>query len=1053
MLGPLEVTLDGELLDVGRPKQRVVLAALLVNANRVVSLDRFGEVLWPAAAPADRSTGSLPVYIANLRRLLEPDRPARTPPARIVTQAPGYLVRIAAGEHDVSDFERLAVEGNRHLASTRPRAARRALGEALALWRGRAMEEFAFAELEAERLEGLRVAATEDRIDADLALGAHTAVVGELETLVSQHGLRERLVWLLMVALYRSGRQTEALRAYTSARDHLVQELGIEPGPDLRRLESRILAHDPALDWSPPPAETAPPAVADPVRTIVAGDREDLFVGRAAQLSDLQRALSGPGGLVLVAGEPGIGKTRLVHKAVTTAAAGGWAVAWGRCDEGDGAPPFWPWIQAIRALLAHPDTGAVRAALGPYGPELARLVPEVTGVAGDLAPPPPTDPAGARYRFFEAVGGFLEGLATQRPVAVVIDDLQWADPPSLELAVHLARRVPAPRTVLVATYRDVDPAPDGRLTDTLASFGRLPGRLNVALGGLSRDEVAQYMSHEAGAEAPAGVVDVVWSRAAGNPFFVGELTRLLVADGRLTADAAAEAVPWAVRQVVERRLAKLPAGTRELLTAAAAAGLEFDLQVVAAAAGVGLDEAIDLVDVAVAAGVVAEQAVPAGRFAFTHALVQDTVLADVSRLRLARMHMRVADALEAVGGDQAPAAEVARHLYEAGPVAGPDRAVAAAVRASAAAQGALAFEMAEAHLRRALEIVATMPAGRRRDSTELDVQDLLASLLTMVKGVAVPETAAAWRRATDLARSVEDHRRLLPSLWGLLSFEWASGDLLGARALGEHLLGLGEASAEPVVTATAHLGLGSVALCAGDLARGAAHLESAKALADSVPDELLAHVTHADLRVQVDSWLAMAHHLRGGHAEGRQLMDLTLVRARALGDPFNVALGLAFAVFARVLSGGVTEAGHLAEELRAHSATHQLADFAFHANVARVWADTRRSVPPAQLVARIEALPPAASASIRPWRPFWLSLVAEAWQRLGRTDRAGEAVDEAMAEVGAMGASFCEAELLRLRGELRGSSADLAAAVERAGEQGAAVYRDRALASAARGVV
>ena len=1014
----MEATLDGRPLDLGRPKQRVVLAAMLVSANRVVSLDRFAEVLWPAA-PAATSMGSLPVYIANLRRLIEPQRPARTPPSRIVTQPPGYLLRIGAGEYDAADFEALAAQGNRHLADGRPRAARQALGDALALWRGPTMAEFEFAAIEADRLARLRVAAIEDRIEADLALGGHTAVVGELEALVREHPLRERLVGLLMVALYRSGRQTEALRAYAAARDTLVDELGIEPGPDLRRLNGCILDQAPALDWVPAPAEAAPPAIVDPAGGAGAGPPADVFVGRTAQLTALGQALGQPGGIVLVAGEPGIGKTRLVQEAVAGAAAGGSAVAWGRCEEGDGAPPFWPWIQVIRALLAHPDRGAVRAALAPHAPELAQLVPEVAAVAGDLAPPPPLDPAGARYRFFEAVGGFLEALAAQRSVVAVLDDLQWADPPSLELTVHLARRVPAPRTVVVATYRDVDPAPQGRLTDTLAMLGRLPNRLNLALGGLSRDEVAQFMAHEAGGDAPAGVVDLVWARAGGNPFFVGELTRLLVAERSLTPEAAAGAVPWAVRQVVERRLARLPADTRDLLTVAAVAGLDFDLRVVTGAAGLKLDEALDLIDVAVAAGVVTELPAAAERFTFSHALVQDTVYADASRLRRAAIHERVADALEELGGDQVAATEIARHLYEAVAIAGPARAVAAGIRASAAAQASLAHEVAESHLRRALELVATMAPGRERDSRELDIQDQLASLLTLVKGVAVPETVAAWTRATELARAGEDQRRLLPSLWGMLSFEWASGDLAGARALGEHLLRLGQASDEPVVTAAAHLGIGSVALCGGDLDDGTAHLVAAKALADAVPDDTLAHVTHADLRVQVDSWLAMARHLQGRHDDGRLLIDGTLDRARALGDPFTVAIGVAFGVFAKVLSGEVAEAGRLAEELLEHSRTHSLADFAFHALVAQAWMTARLGGPGDQVAALLEVLPPASAAAIRPWRPFWLTLVAEAWQLLGDVDRALGAVDEGLEEVAVMGASFCHAELLRLRAELQ----------------------------------
>ncbi|MDP1807556.1 MAG: BTAD domain-containing putative transcriptional regulator, partial [Acidimicrobiales bacterium] len=353
-------------------------------------------------------------------------RPARTPPERIVTHPPGYLLRIAPGEYDAADFEVLAAQGSRHLAGGRPGAARRDLGEALSLWRGRAMEEFAFAALEAERLESLRVAVLEDRIEADLALGAHTSVVGELEALVQEHPLRERLVGLLMVALYRSGRQAEALRAYAAARTFLGEEMGIDPGPDLRRLESCILAQEPKLDWTPPAAEAPPAAIVVPPPPATTQASEDVFVGRAAQLAVMDLALARSseqsGGFVLVAGEPGIGKTRLVQEAVSAAAARGCVVAWGRCEEGDGAPPFWPWIQVIRTLLRHPDAEAVQAAVRSHGAQLAQLVPEVGAVVGELASLPPLDPAGARYRFFEAVGGFLEGLATSGTLALVIDD-------------------------------------------------------------------------------------------------------------------------------------------------------------------------------------------------------------------------------------------------------------------------------------------------------------------------------------------------------------------------------------------------------------------------------------------------------------------------------------------------------------------------------------------------------------------------------------------------------------------------------------------------------
>jgi DNA-binding SARP family transcriptional activator len=1055
-LGPFEVTVDGRPLDLGRPKQRAVLVELLIHANRVVSLDRFTESLWPDDA-GGRSTRSLPVYIANLRRLVEPERPARTPPERILTRVPGYLLHVAPGEYDAADFERMAMEGNRHLADHRPRAARHLLGEALALWRGRALEEFDFAEGEARRLEALRVAATEDRIEADLALGAHTAVVPELEELVRGFGLRERLVGQLMLALYRSGRQSEALRTYTVARDLLAEEVGLEPGPELRRLEADILAQSDALEWRPPPDEGLPPLVR--IEAAPAPPAPDPFVGRRAELAALDQARTrlgeGSGGIVLVSGEPGIGKTRLVREAFSHSVAGAWVVAWGCCEEGDGAPPFWPWIQVIRSLLDHPDTGTVRSALGPSAPDLVQLVPEVKRVMGEVRHAPALDPLAARHRFFEAVEGFLERLSHRVPVAVVLDDIHWADPPSVELTGHLARRIPALGALLVAIYRDVDPAPDDRLTGLLAMLARLPGRLDVSLAGLTQDEVAQFVVNQSGAEAPDGVVAAVWARAAGNPFFVGELTRLLVAEKKLTVDAASAAgVPWAVRQVVRRRVARLPAPTRRLLSVAAVAGQDFDLRAVAVAAAVELDVALDLVDVAVAAGVVREEPATAERFRFSHALVQEAIYEEANPLRRARLHGLVADALEAVGGEQAPATEVAHHLYEAVPVIGPSRAVVAAGRASAAAQAALAPDVAEDLLRRALELVATMPPGRERDHHELDIQDRLAALLSLVKGVAVPETAAAWSRATELCREVEDRHRLLRSLWGLLSYAWASGDLEAARTLGEHLLRLGEGSSEPVVTATAYLGLGSVAVCGGELVTGTQHLVAGKRLADGVPEHLLADVTFADLRVQVDSWLALARHLAGKHDDGRRLIEGALSRARTLEGPFTTAIGLAFGIFARVLGGDAPGAREVADELRAHSDLHQLADFAFHARVAQVWTVAQGDFDGPELQAMVEALPPASAAGIRPWRPLWLALIAEVWQRLGRPDEVRRVLDEAFRDVEAMGSSVATPELHRLRGlSAPGGAAeaiaDLEEAVRLAAEQGAVVYLERAEAALA----
>jgi DNA-binding SARP family transcriptional activator len=242
LLGPLEV-LDGtRALPLGGRKQRTLLAILLLHANEVVSTDTLIEGLWGERAPKTAGT-ALQVYVSNLRKLLSPER--------LETRTPGYMLHVKPEELDLARFERLASEGN----GDDPQAAATALTEALTLWRGRPLADFAydsFAQGEIARLEELRLAAVVQRIEAELACGRHAELVGELEALVGEHPLRERLRRQLMLALYRSGRQTEALEAYRDARRTLVGELGIEPSPALKELEKAILAQDPALE--PPPA-------------------------------------------------------------------------------------------------------------------------------------------------------------------------------------------------------------------------------------------------------------------------------------------------------------------------------------------------------------------------------------------------------------------------------------------------------------------------------------------------------------------------------------------------------------------------------------------------------------------------------------------------------------------------------------------------------------------------------------------------------------------------------------------------------------------------------
>jgi DNA-binding SARP family transcriptional activator len=282
ILGPFEARQDGEVVRIGGPKQRALLAILVLSANQPVSVDRLIEELWGGAPPGS-AAHSVEVYVSQLRKALGD-------PGAIITQRPGYRLQVEPEHIDLHRFESLVAEGRDAVAAGNPEPGAARLSEALGLWRGAPLGDFAFetfAQSAIARLEELRLAALEDRIDADLALGRHTQVIGELEGLVSEHTLRERPRGQLMLALYRAGRQAEALEAYAATRTALVEDLGIEPSPALQRLERAILNHDASLELE------APAASARRIR-VEATTRSILLAGSGAGQLDALLALAAP---------------------------------------------------------------------------------------------------------------------------------------------------------------------------------------------------------------------------------------------------------------------------------------------------------------------------------------------------------------------------------------------------------------------------------------------------------------------------------------------------------------------------------------------------------------------------------------------------------------------------------------------------------------------------------------------------------------------------------------------------------------------------------------
>jgi DNA-binding SARP family transcriptional activator/tetratricopeptide (TPR) repeat protein len=700
VLGPLEAVADGEPVTLGPPQQRALLALLLLNANVVVSRDRIIDELWGEQPPATAAK-LVQVYVSRLRKALEPDRPRGDSARILVTRTPGYLIAVEAEQLDLGRFERLRGEAREALAAGNPAGAAQKLREALALWRGPPLSDLAyerFAQKEIGRLEELHLAALEERLDADLALGRHADLIGELESLVAEHLLRERLRGQLMHALYRCGRQAEALEVYQDARRALTDELGIEPGRELRELQEAILRQDPALDHS-----AVDEAAPEPSRGVFVGRRREL----AELAGALDDALAGRGRLVLLVGEPGIGKSRLADELMAQVRGRGARVIVGRCWEAGGAPAYWPWVQSLRAYVRETDPEALRAQLGAGGADLAQLLPELHELFSDLPEPPALESEGARFRLFEAASSFLRSAAQARPLVVVLDDLHAADEPSLLLLRFLAREIADSRLLVVCALRDVDPTMRDPLASALAELAREQRTAHIALAGLSEDDVAEYIELSSETRPAPRLVEAVHAETEGNPLFVAETVRLLETEGHIADPDAHLRIPPGVRAVIDQRVGRLSERCRSLLVPASVIGREFGLDALSGLSEVPRDQLLDALDEAMAERILGEVPGSPGRLRFGHALIRDTLYDELSPARRMQLHQDAAEALEAVHSDDVGPhlTELTHHYVAAAPIGVADRAVECARRAGDRAASQLAYEEAARLYEMALTLV------------------------------------------------------------------------------------------------------------------------------------------------------------------------------------------------------------------------------------------------------------------------------------------------------------------------------------------------------------
>jgi predicted ATPase/predicted Ser/Thr protein kinase len=712
----------------------------------------------------------------------------------------------------------------------------------------------------------------------------------------------------------------------------------------LRRIVERCLTKDPALRYQrieeargalealvpAPVSPVARPgaAVAQPESDISSGGARvsgptlvraavaaaASFVGREPELIQMehawQRARAGERQVVLIAGEPGIGKTRLAGEFCRRRGAEGALTLVGRCDE-DALVPYQPFIEALGQYSSLLDDDSLRRQISTTGgSEIARLVPDLVRRLPDLPAGAAGDPESQRYRLFEAVNSLLVAESLRRPVVVVLDDLHWADKPTLLLLRHIARAGGPAALCILGTYRDTELGRTHPLAELLADLRRDQLATRVAVRGLALDEVVHLLSTWTGRAPAREFSQLLAEETAGNPFFIREILTHLSETGMLEQvdsgwrrERAAElGIPEGVKEVIGRRLSRLGEVCGRTLSLACVIGREFRFDVLKTLAETGEDELLDALEEATGAGVIAEVHGGPERYSFAHALIRETLYGELSTARRARLHRRIGEALEALARTQPVAlADLAHHFTQAAPAGDVEKAVEYAIRAAESAASTLAHEAAARFYEMALQTLELRGASPERTAIRTDLHRRRGDALASVgQWAAAKADYLAALEATG-AEQLEPRAELLLSL-SVVAF-WLM-DIPALRRQAGEVLEAAEKLDRRDLAADASAWLARAETSDGNLARA---IEIDRRALDLAGGSARVALLHAPLTL----------YLAGREREALELGRDAVAYARHANDATSMLYSLSHYALALAASGRYTEAQDVFDEARA----------------------------------------------------------------------------------------------------------------------------------------
>lgn len=1021
VLGALEVVRP---LRSGPPpgaKERAVLARLLVDPGRPVAADALLDAAWPDS-PRDQAARSLGVRIANLRSFLEPDRAPGAPATVLLRVGPGYRLAIDSEQVDSQRARRLVSEAGERS----PADALALLDEALALWRGAPFADFTYADFaqgEIAALDELRRQAVERRAATLVELGREEDAVPELRRLLGGDPLREGAVRTLMTALYRAGRQVEALDAYRALCGELV-ELGLQPSAETRELEGQVLNQDEALRAKAVVAVAAPP-VAVPSAALLGRERE-LARLHAAYVA----ATRGDRHMVAFSGEPGVGKSAVVDAFRESIAGSESLIAAGQSIEHRGVgEAFMPILEGLASMAAGPAAEMVVATLADRAPTWLAEMPWLLDAEGFEALEYRTRGA-TRQRMLREIAEALDALARDRPLVLILEDLHWADDSTLDLVDALARRGATARLLVIVTFRTerTSGGPEAqRLVHELSVRGACE---HVALARLGAEDVVRYLAGRVPEPVASELGPVLAARSGGNPLFMRHLVDHWVDRGDVDADRG---LPETLRAYVESQLDWLAADDAELLGAASVAGGRFSIDVLAGA----LDREPGAIAARCATLARTTRLIErrADGYAFAHGLDREVLYELLPEERRAALHRRIGELLEARYGARAPelAAELAHHFVQG---RDPGRAVKFLALAAGRSLSRSAYAEGVRQLRAALAAAGGLEAGIERTRWEVELLSQLAHALVATEGWASAGAEAALTDARGRAELLTDREPLAAVLYALATMYEVRGDVERSSALSTEYLREGSDADERRIEAQELLAckLFHQGAFAGALERG----DHGVALAGSEGSNqsLFAALPGEDMGVTCQMWAGLSlwylGHPDAALSRAREAEQLASAPAR------DYSRATASAQLALVHQFRLEPDATLA----AAEATIALADergYVYRSAMGRVlrgWALTQLGSPEAGLEEAARGLAMSRMTGARLDDPYYLGLLADGYLRAGELDAAQAALDEGLERSARDGAPFYEPELRRLlalalrqRGELAEAEATLRAAM------------------------